>query len=193
MKDHETESKSLRQITLICNFIHEKTSFCMDHVSHGVWPLWPWSYFEWCCFSVSQLPVFCFKFRSILGYWNRKYGQRSKRVLISEVYSMDCKVRRNRVTQLRVWLQKRGVTLLTMKPEKRDLHEKTERNTLERLCSVSALLLSIACCIALIQMQLKIQEQQRLISHTTTVCDQMETEILRKIQQQQTVQQTYKQ
>ena len=74
-----------------------------------------------------------------------------------------------------------------MKQEKRDLHEKTERNTLDRLCSVSALLLSIACCIALIQMQLKIQEQQRLISHTTTVCDQMEAEILRKIQQ------TYKQ
>ena len=73
-----------------------------------------------------------------------------------------------------------------MKQEKRDLldlREKTDRNTLYRLCSVSGLLLSIACCIALIQVQLRIQEQQRLISHTTTVCDQMETEILRKIKQ----------
>ena len=70
-----------------------------------------------------------------------------------------------------------------MKQEKRDLQEKTDRNTLYRFCSVSGLLLSIACCIALIQVQLRIQEQQRLISHTTTVCDQMEAEILRKIQQ----------
>ena len=70
-----------------------------------------------------------------------------------------------------------------MKQEKRDLHEKTDRNTLYRLCSVSGLLLSIACCIAVIQVQLKIQEQQRLLSHTTKVCDQMEAEILRKVQQ----------
>jgi len=70
-----------------------------------------------------------------------------------------------------------------MKEEKRDLHEKTDRNTLYRLCSVSGLLLSIACCIALIQVQLRMQKQQQLISHTTTVCDQMEAEILRKIQQ----------
>ena len=38
-----------------------------------------------------------------------------------------------------------------MKEEKRDLHEKTDRNTLYRFCSVSGLLFSIACCIALIQ------------------------------------------
>jgi len=70
-----------------------------------------------------------------------------------------------------------------MKQEKRDLHDETDRNTLYRLCSVSGLLLSIACCIALIQVQLRIQEQQRLLSHTTKDCDQMEAEILRKIQQ----------
>lgn len=69
-----------------------------------------------------------------------------------------------------------------MKQEKQVFHEKSRRQTLDRLCSVSGLLLSLACCIALLRVELRMQEQQRVISHTTTVCDQMETEILRKIQ-----------
>ena len=70
-----------------------------------------------------------------------------------------------------------------MKEEREEVpHEKSRRQTFDRLCSVSGLLLSLACCIALLHVELRIQEQQRVISHTTTVCDQMETEILRKIQ-----------
>ena len=51
------------------------------------------------------------------------------------------------------------------------------------LCSASGLLLSVACCIALIHVELRIQEQHRLISHSVTSCDQLETRILRKVQQ----------
>ena len=69
-----------------------------------------------------------------------------------------------------------------MKEEKQAPREKRTCQTFDRLCSVSGLLLSLACCIALLLVELKIQEQQRVISHTTTVCDQLETEILRKIQ-----------
>ena len=57
------------------------------------------------------------------------------------------------------------------------------RKTLNSLCSVSALLLSVACCMALIHVELRIQEHHRLISHSVTVCDQMQTQILRKVQQ----------
>ena len=71
----------------------------------------------------------------------------------------------------------------TMKEEKTDRQEKTGRTPLDRLCCTSGLLLSIACCIALIHVEFRIQEQQRLISKTTTVCDQMDTEILRKLRQ----------
>ena len=70
-----------------------------------------------------------------------------------------------------------------MKQEKQVFHEKSRRQTLDRLCSLSGLLLSLACCIALLRVELRMQEQQRVISQTTTVCDQMETEILRKIQE----------
>ena len=70
-----------------------------------------------------------------------------------------------------------------MKQGKTDRQETTGRTSLDRLCCTSGLLLSIACCVALIHVEFRIQEQQRLISQTTTVCDKMETEILRKVQQ----------
>ncbi|KAL9975058.1 hypothetical protein ACROYT_G012174 [Oculina patagonica] len=57
------------------------------------------------------------------------------------------------------------------------------RQTLNSLCSASGLLLSVVCCIALIHVELRIQEHHRLISHSVTFCDNMETEILRKVQQ----------
>ena len=68
---------------------------------------------------------------------------------------------------------------------KQDKQEKqtNRRQTLDRLCSVSGLLLSVVCCIALIHVELKIQEHHRLISHSVTFCDKMGTEILRKVQQ----------
>ena len=70
-----------------------------------------------------------------------------------------------------------------MKREKEDRREMARRTPLDRLCCMSGLLLSIACCVALIHVEFRIQEQQRLISQTTTVCDKMENEILRKVQQ----------
>ena len=68
---------------------------------------------------------------------------------------------------------------------KQDKEEKqTSRGqTLHRLCSASGLLLSVVCCITLIHVELRIQEHHRLISHSVTLCDKMETEILRKVQQ----------
>ena len=70
-----------------------------------------------------------------------------------------------------------------MKREKEDRREMARRTPLDRLCCMSGLLLSIACCVALIHVEFRIQEQQRLISQTTRVCDKMENEILRKVQQ----------
>ena len=66
-------------------------------------------------------------------------------------------------------------TDLKMKREKDK--KKSRTKTLHSLCSVSALLLSVVCCIALIQVELRIQEHHRLISHSVTVFDQMETQM----------------
>ena len=52
----------------------------------------------------------------------------------------------------------------------------------ERFCSGSALLLSLLCCIAWINVELRIQEHHRLISHSAKFCDKIETEIIRKMQ-----------
>ena len=70
-----------------------------------------------------------------------------------------------------------------MKQANTDRQQKIGRTLLDRLCCTSGLLLSIACCVALIHVEFRIQEQQRLITQTTTVCDKMGTEILRKVQQ----------
>ena len=70
-----------------------------------------------------------------------------------------------------------------MKQPSEDNKQKKRRKTLHSLCSVSALLLSVVCCMAVIHVELRIQEHHRLISHSVTVCDQMETQILGKVQQ----------
>ena len=72
-------------------------------------------------------------------------------------------------------------TLIMKKVEKRS-KETERRKALYVLCSWSALLLSVVCCIALIHLELRIQEHHRLKSHSVTSCDQMETEIIRKLQ-----------
>ena len=68
-------------------------------------------------------------------------------------------------------------TVLNMKQPTSKEDKKKSRETLNSLCSVSALLLSVVCCIALIHVELRIQEHHRLISHSVTVCDQMETQM----------------
>ena len=71
-----------------------------------------------------------------------------------------------------------------MKQKDKEETEQTNRKqALHRLCSGSGLLLSVVCCIALIHVEFKIQEHHRLISHSVTFCDNMETEIFRKVQQ----------
>ena len=66
--------------------------------------------------------------------------------------------------------------------KKQDQEEK-RRDRFRSLCSMSGLLLSVVCCIALIHVELRIQEHHRLISHSVTTCDQLETQILRQVQQ----------
>ena len=73
-------------------------------------------------------------------------------------------------------------TILTMKQIEKEEKKRKRRKALNMLCSRSALLLSVVSCIALIHVELRIQEHHRLISHSVTRCDQMETEILRKLQ-----------
>ena len=71
--------------------------------------------------------------------------------------------------------------ILTMKRDEKRSKETERRKPLD-MCSRSALLLSVLSCIALIHVELRIQEHHRLISHSVARCDQMETEILRKLQ-----------
>ena len=66
--------------------------------------------------------------------------------------------------------------------KKQDQDEKRS-DRYRSVCSMSGLLLSVVCCIALIHVELRIQEHHRLISHSVTTCDQLETQILRKVQQ----------
>ena len=70
-----------------------------------------------------------------------------------------------------------------MKQQGREEKQTIRGTTSDRLCSGSGLLLSVVCCIALIHMELRIQEHHRLISHSITSCDNMEKKILRKVQQ----------
>ena len=69
-----------------------------------------------------------------------------------------------------------------MKEIEKRAKETERRKQLNILCSRSALLMSLVSSIALIHVELRIQENHRLISHSVTSCDQMETEILRKLQ-----------
>ena len=51
------------------------------------------------------------------------------------------------------------------------------------MLSTPGLLLSLVFCIALIHVELRIQEHHRLITHSVAFCDQMETQILLKVEQ----------
>ena len=55
----------------------------------------------------------------------------------------------------------------------------TRVKTLDSLCCKLGLLLSVVCCIALIHVELRVQEHHQLISHSVTRCGQLEAEILR--------------
>ena len=61
--------------------------------------------------------------------------------------------------------------------------QRNRRQTLDRLSSGSGLLLFLLCFIALIHHQLRIQENHRLILDSSELFNKLETEIFRKIQQ----------
>ena len=67
-----------------------------------------------------------------------------------------------------------------MKQSEKEEKQTERRKALNMLCFSSALLLSVVSCIALIHVELRIQEHHRLISYSITSCDQMETKILKK-------------
>ena len=69
-----------------------------------------------------------------------------------------------------------------MNQDKQIPQQTKTRKSVGSLCAVSGLLLSIVCCIALIHVEFRIKEHHRLLSHPTTFCDQIEEEILRKVE-----------
>ena len=74
--------------------------------------------------------------------------------------------------------------MLTMKQGEKRAKEKERRKKIDKLCCRSALLLSVVSCIALIHVELRIQEHHQLISQSVTSCDHMEAKILQKLQPQ---------
>ena len=68
-----------------------------------------------------------------------------------------------------------------MSQEKR-ISETKRRISLGSLCGTLGLLPSIVCCVVLVHVEFRIQQHHQLLSHPTTICDQMEEEILRKVQ-----------
>ena len=69
-----------------------------------------------------------------------------------------------------------------MKQSEKEEKKAERRKALDMLYFRSALLLSVVSCIALIHVELRTQEHQRLISYSITSCDQIETKILKKLQ-----------
>ena len=67
--------------------------------------------------------------------------------------------------------------------QSREEKQTNEGRKLDRLLSTSGLLLSVACCIAIIHMELRLQEHHRLIIHSGTFFNEMEAEIRRKLQE----------
>ena len=71
-----------------------------------------------------------------------------------------------------------------MKQSEKEEKKRERRKALDMLFSRSALLLSVVSCIALIHVELRMQEHHRLMSYSITSCDQIETKILKKLQPQ---------
>ena len=70
-----------------------------------------------------------------------------------------------------------------MRHQSRKEKQMNEGRKLDRLLSTSGLLLSVACCIAIIHVELRLREHHRLISHSGTFFNEMEAEIRRKVQE----------
>ena len=70
-----------------------------------------------------------------------------------------------------------------MKAQSKEEKQTNRETKFNSFRCTSGLLLSVVCCIALIHVELKIQEHHRVISQSATFCGQMEKEILHKVQQ----------
>ena len=70
-----------------------------------------------------------------------------------------------------------------MKAQSKEEKQTNRETKFNSFRCTSGLLLSVVCCIALIHVELKIQEHHRVISQSATFCGQMEKEILQKVQQ----------
>ena len=80
-------------------------------------------------------------------------------------------------------IQTSFVNTVKMKETEKEQKQTNRRQTLNRLCSGSGLLLSVFCCVALIHQELRIQENHQMILNSANGFAKMETEILRKVQQ----------
>ena len=69
-----------------------------------------------------------------------------------------------------------------MKKEGSNAQQKKDRKTVNKLCSVSGFVLSVVCCVAIIRVEVRIQQHDQLISDLATFCDQMKKDIPRKVQ-----------
>ena len=67
-----------------------------------------------------------------------------------------------------------------------ELQRRVEGHETAQCFPRQALLLSLVFCIALIHVELRIQEHHRLITHSVAFCGQMETQILLKVKQSYT-------
>ena len=79
-------------------------------------------------------------------------------------------------------IQNSFVNTVKMKETEKEQKQTNRRQTLNRLCSGSGLLLSVFCCVALIHQELRIQENHQMILNSANEFAKMETEILRKVQ-----------
>ena len=70
-----------------------------------------------------------------------------------------------------------------MKAQRKEEKKTNSETKFNSFCCTSGLLLSVVCCIALIHVELKIQEHHRVILQSSTFCEQMEKKILQKVQQ----------
>ena len=69
-----------------------------------------------------------------------------------------------------------------MKAQSKEDKKANRETKFKSFCYTSGFLLSVVCCIALIHVELKLQEHHRVISQSATFCDQMKKEVLQKVQ-----------
>ena len=70
-----------------------------------------------------------------------------------------------------------------MKVQSKEDKKANRETKFNSFCCTSGFLLSVVCCIALIHVELKLQEHHRVISQSATFCDQMKKEVLQEVQQ----------